>query len=344
MAESKDLFVYKTESNRLRKDGPSRLYLLYGEEEYLKEVFLKEIRDAVFPDGSINDFSYRKFTDAEFGAEEFDEAVNSLPFLSERILLEVNNYDLNRYGEELLPVVRDIPDYCTVVFRQNSEFVPDFRLKFNRYLRDHYTVFQFALQQQNVLTGWIRKRFQAEGKTIGDKAIERLLFLSGASMNGLIPEIRKIVSSTTAELITEEDVDKMAHHLPEADVFEMVERRAAKNFRGAFELLSELLYSRENDPIFLLSLIGSQFRRLYAADAARDERKGKDFLLKTGVVKYDWLAARLYNARSGFSTVQLETILRECADADYKMKSSFSDNSEILKDLLIRISAEGSHA
>ena len=339
MAEAKDQFNYRTESGRLKKDGPARLYLLYGEEEYLKEVFQKEIRDAVFPDGAVNDFCYRKFSDTDFDRDAFDEAVNALPFLAERILVEVNNCDINKLGEDLLPVVKDLPDYCTVIFRQNSEYVPDFRLKFNKYLRDAYTVFQFAVQPQNVLDAWIRKRFRAEGKEIGDSAIERLLFLSGVSMNGLIPEIRKIASSVEGETVGTEDVDRMAHHLPEADVYEMVECIAGGDYKKAFALLSELLYSRENDPIFLLSLIGSQFRRIYAAAVAREEGKGAKFLLDAGVVKYDWLASRLYKTPSRFSTERIGDILVQCADADYKMKSSFADNEEILKDLLIRISA-----
>ena len=301
MAEGKDTFIYKTESARLKKEGPARLYLLYGEEEYLKEVFQKEIRDAAFPNDAPNDFCYRKFTDTDFDRDTFDEAVNSLPFLADRILIEVNNCDLNRYGEDLLPVVKELPDYCTVVFRQNSEYIPDFRLRFNKYLRENYTVFQFTVQPQNVLNAWIRKRFRAEGKEIGDPAIERLLFLSGSSMNGLIPEIRKIAASVKEENVSAEDIDRMAHHLPEADVFEMVEHIAGGDFKKAFALLSELLYSRDNDPIYLLSLLGAQFKRLYAASVAREERKGERFLLKAGVVKYDWLAGKLYRAPSRFS-------------------------------------------
>ena len=340
MAEGKDIFIYKTESARLKKEGPGRLYMLYGEEEYLKEVFQKEIRDAVFPDSAVNDFCYRKFSDTDFDRVSFEEAVNSLPFLADRILIEVNNCDINKLGEELLPVVKDLPEYCTVVFRQNSEFVPDFRLKFNKFLRESYSVFQFSVQPQNVLNAWIRKRFRAEGKEIGDQAIERLLFLSGVSMNGLIPDIHKIASSAEGETVSIADVDRMAHHLPEADIYEMVEHISGGEYTKAFALLSELLYSRDNDPIFLLSLIGSQFKRLYASAVAREEGKGAGYLLDAGVVKYDWLASRLYKTPSRFSISRLEKILSACSDADYRMKTSFSDSTEILKDLLIRIAAE----
>ena len=340
MKDQKNIFRYKDEKSRLATEGPDRVYLFYGEEEYLKEVFAGDIRSAVFPEGTPDEFSLRRLSESELNANTFSEAVNALPFLTERVLVEVNNFDINKNGEMLLPIITDIPDYCTVIFRQNSEYTPDFRLKFNKYLREHYTVLQFDIQPQGILHSWVKKRFRAEGKNIEDEAVEHLMFLAGTSMNGLIPEIRKISASTDAEMISVNDVAKMAHHIPEADVFAMVEQIASGKTHAAFATLSELLYSKENDPIYLLSLIGSQFKKLFAAVSAKKEKKGKDFLIKHGIVKFEWQANKLYNDKSAFSVRQLEKILSLCADADFKMKSSAEDSAEILKELLIGISVE----
>ena len=222
MADKKDQFIYSEEIKKLRSGSVARLYLLYGQEEYLKEVFADEIRKTLFPDGD-DGFSYKRFSDSDFSVADIEEAVDAVPFLSECTLVEVRDFDINRYGEQLLPVVSDIPEYCTVLFVQNSEYVPDFRLKLTKLLRDNYKVFNISVPGQNELTLWIRKRFSAEGKNIGREAAEQLVFLSGNSMNGLIPEIKKISSSVVSDTVTADDVKRFAHHLPEADVFEMVE-------------------------------------------------------------------------------------------------------------------------
>ena len=342
MAEKKDKFRYSEEKKKLDRQEISRCYLLYGPEEYLKEVFADNIRKAVLPDD--DGFSFKKFSDNDFDAADIDEAVNSVPFLSEHTLVEVHDLDLNKFGEQLLPVISDIPDYCTVVFIQNSEFSPDFRLKSNKYIRENYSVFNIAVQSQNELTRWISRRFAAEGKKIGAEAAEQLIFLSGSSMNGLIPEINKIASAVTGDMITPEDVTKYAHHLPEADVFEMVEKLSQGDNRAAVSMMAELLDSKSSEPIQLLAIIASQYKRLYAASIAKEEKKNADWLVSSEVVKFDWLARKLLNMGSRYSEERLADILCTLTDADYKMKTGAGDNTDVLKDVLIYLTAGGADA
>ncbi len=345
MAEKKDLFIYSDEKKKLRSQIISRLYLLYGPEEYLKEVFTDDIRRAVISD--MNDgFSYKKFCDSDFGITDIAEAVNAFPFLSEHTLVEIHDFDLNKYGEQMLPLISDIPDYCTVVFVQNSEYTPDFRLKSNKYIREHYAVFNISVQSQNELIRWIIRRFAAEGKTIGNEAAEQLIFVSGSSMNGLIPEIKKISSAVEADSVCAEDIVKYAHHLPEADVFEMVECLSQGKKHAAVRMLSELLDSKSADPIQLLSIISLQYKRLYAVKIARKENRGFEWLAASEVVRQDqtWLAKKLYNMRINYTDEQLEKVICTLSDADFSMKTGKGDNNDILKEVFILLTSEVANA
>ena len=58
--------------------------------------------------------------------------------------------------------------------------------------------------------------------------MQRLINVSGELMNGLIPEINKIASYTKGDRVTEADVDAVAHHIPEAVVFDMTEALAKR--------------------------------------------------------------------------------------------------------------------
>ena len=339
MTEKKDQFIYSDEIKKLRNNSVSRLYLLYGQEEYLKEVFTGEIRKTIFPDGD-DGFSYKRFSDSDYGVSDIAEAIDAVPFLSDHTLVEIRDFDINRYSEQLLPVITDIPEYCTVVFVQNSEYVPDFRLKLNKYIRDNCSVFNISVQGQNELVLWIRKRFAAEEKEIGREAAEQLIFLSGSSMNGLIPEIKKIAASVAGSAVTKDDVSRYAHHLPEADVFEMVECLSQGRTIKAVSMLSELIDSRSSDPIQLLSIIASQYKRLYAVYMAKKLKKGTDWLVSTEAVRFDWLARKMLNMQVRYSGEQLKSILNMFTEADFRMKTGTSDNSDILKDVLISLSAE----
>ena len=339
MAEKKDQFIYSDEIRKLRNHDISRLYLLYGQEDYLKEVFSGEIKKTLFPEGD-DGFSYKKFSDTDFVVSDIAEAIDAVPFLSEKTLVEIRDFDINRYGEQLLPVFSDIPEYCTVLLVQNSEYTPDFRLKTNKYLRDNYSVLNISVQGQNELTLWIRKRFGAEGKSIGREAAEQLIFLSGSSMSGLIPEIKKISASVKADTVETDDVRKYAHHLPEADVYEAVEQLSQGYVKKAAGMLSELLASKTAEPVQLLSIIALQYKRLYAVFTAKKHKKGTDWLISTEAVKFDWLARKMLYAPVKYTEEQFRRILSALAEADFRMKTGSGDNNDILKDMLIFLVSE----
>ena len=99
----------------------------------------------------------------------------------------------------------------------------------------------FTSQGQGPLVQWIRKRFAALGKNATPDACLTLIYLSGELMNGLIPEIEKIAAGTAGELVTAEDVSRLALRIPEARVFEMTDYLAARDYDGAARTLADLM-------------------------------------------------------------------------------------------------------
>ncbi len=159
---------------------------------------------------------------------ELSDAVNALPFLSERTLTEVRGYDFahcrDAEAASLERLISDIPDCCTLVFVQDTDFEPDQRTKIMKAVAKCGKVINFTSQGQGPLVQWIRKRFAALGKNALPDACVTLIYLSGELMNGLIPEIEKIAAGTQGELVTAEDVSRLAMRIPEARVFEMTDQ------------------------------------------------------------------------------------------------------------------------
>ena len=86
---------YGEVSRELKSGGPARLYLLYGREDYLREAFLGELKALCLPEGE-DDFSYHRLDGKNLDMRELSDAVNALPFLTERTLTEVRGYDFAR--------------------------------------------------------------------------------------------------------------------------------------------------------------------------------------------------------------------------------------------------------
>jgi DNA polymerase-3 subunit delta len=342
MAKKEEPVNFSALTAELRKNGPQRLYLLWGPEDYLRERFADAVKAACLPGGE-DDFSYRLINGPELDVLEVKEAVDSVPFMSERTLVVLRGADINRIKDQaadtLIGVLSDIPDYCTVIFAQDSAYEPDGRLKLVKNIKKLGREIKFTAQGEDALISWIQKRFAALGKSIDYSAARQLIFVSGTLMNRLIPEIDKIAAYAAGESVSKSDVEAVAHHIPEARVFDMTDCIAAKNPDGAARILAELMGDKDNPPIMLLAAIGRQMRNLYTAKLAADEKLGRKFVEDNSGIKFPFLLDKLIKTAGGFTLAQTRRAVELCCDADYAMKSTGGDSEAILKDVVMRIAS-----
>ena len=164
-----EVLDYGAQVRSLREQGPGRLYLLWGREDYLREQYLLELKKICLPGGE-DDFSYHRFDGAELDFQALADAVDAVPFLTERTLIEVRGFDTNKCREEeaqaLVRVIGDLPDYCTLVFLMSTDFEPDGRLKTTKAFKKYGELIQFTAQGESALVRWVGKRFAAHKKHI----------------------------------------------------------------------------------------------------------------------------------------------------------------------------------
>ncbi len=333
---------YNMEIKRLKEKGPERVYYLWGPEDYLREAYLTELRRCCVP--TEDEFSLQRFDGPALDLNALAEAVDMLPFFSERRFVEVRDFDVNGCREtdaaRLREILSDVPDYCTLCFVFGAAVTPDGRTAIVKALKKAAYCLEFTEQDQGALQRWVRNRFRALGKAISPADAEYLLFLSGTRMNALIPEIEKAAAYASGETVTREDIDATANRLPEADVFELTDRIARRRFDSAAVLLRDLLSDKNNHPIMLNALIGQQFRRLYAVKTAQSAKRSRADAMELCGARYDFVYDKLTAAAKPFSAEQLGMIVKLCAEYDYRMKSTGQDPQDLLLELFGRIAAE----
>ncbi len=332
---------YKQELLKLKSEGPRTLYLLWGKEDYLREQYLAQLKSVCIPEGESG-FNFRRFDGPEIDALRLRQAVDAMPFLSDRSFVELRDLDINRLKEaqEIQDILLDIPEYCTVCFVQNAEYEPDGRLKLIKVIREKGVELKFTQQGQGALIDCIARRFAAQGKRIDFEAAQRLIFISGDLMNRLIPEIDKIAAYAPRDTIGVKEVEAVAHHIPEAQVFELTDHLAKKRCNAAMNTLAELFAENEYDAIYLLAVLGSQMRRLYAARLAIEKGLGAKYVAECCAIKYDFLVGKLMESARGFTLDQLKNAVLICAETDEQMKSSGGDGRELLKNAVLAIAME----
>ena len=335
-------FSYAAVSRELKQNGPERLYLLHGAEDYLLSRFAEELTRACLPEG-VNDFSFRELDGAALEIQQLADAVNALPFATERSLTLVRGFDLNHMKDaDLKPfeaLVSDMPDYATLAFINRGQCEPDGRLKAVKLLRKYARDIDFAEQSGSALNDWIRRRFAALGKRADTAACEALVYASGSLMGALLPEIEKIAAGVRDGTVTAQDVERLAFRIPETRAFDMTDRLAEHDFDGAMLCMSDLIAMGE-EPLMILGALSYQMRRLYAVRLAQEESMGRDFVIKCTGLKNDFAYRRVSDSARRFSLDGLRRAVELCAETDYAMKSSGADANDLLNELLCRFAVE----
>lgn len=334
--------AYKDILARFRSEGLGRLYLLYGEESYLIDSFAALIRQEAIGEENA-DFNLHRLEGPTVELPALREGMDALPFLSEHTLLELWNVDVNLLnGDDFRAMLADIPQWCTVVIRQLTGTAPKGNLGIVRQIKKDGFAEEFTLQPEDSLYSWIRKRFAAQGHTIGRDAMDTLCFVSGRLMTGLIPEIEKLCAAVAEEEITAAHVERFAHHIPEARTFEMTNAMADGNLNKAVQLMAELLRSGE-EPIAVTALLGSQYRSLYAAKVFQQKKlEGDKELFREVTGKFGYGATVSFNTAKKFSLAELREDVRLCARTDRLLKSDQTVGEEDrMAELLIRLTMNG---
>ena len=333
---------YAAAVRELKQQGPERVYLLWGPEDYLREQYLVQLKSICLPEGD-DSFSYRRMDGPELDLDALRQAMDALPFMTERSFIELRDVDINKIkdAETFSALLRDVPDYCVVAFVLGADYELDGRRKSVKALRQAAKELKFTNQSQGMLTDWLVRRFAAAGKRIELDAAQRLIFISWELMSGLIPEIEKVAAYAPGQSITKADINAVASKSAETAVFELSDQLAARNYDGAARVMGELLGRKDTEPIMLLAMIGNQMRNIYAAKLAEVERRDRAYITAVTGVRLDFLVKKLQNNAKKFSISRLERAVELCAETDFAMKSSGAEDEDLLKELLVKLAFDG---
>ena len=319
-------------------------YLFYGEESYLREYYLEEVRNLLIPAG-FEEFNYHKLEGKDLSVQDLAEMAEAMPMMAERTLLVVTDFDLFKLNEDqrgkLIAFFEDIPPYCCVVFVYDTiDYKPNKTLKkLTKAIAEHVEEVEFVAQDSNDLLTWIARRFRALDKEIDRQTAEYLIFLCGGLMTGLIPEIQKIAAYAKGKTITQKDIDTVADPVLSAEVFRLTDAVVQGNYGKAMEILSDLL-KMQTEPILILAALGSQIRRIYTARIAIDSGKDKYWLMELWDMKSDYPAKLLLSAAKKTNSEWCANAVKMCQILDRRMKSENGmDAVGELKLLLVRLGA-----
>lgn len=325
----------------LKEGRPGILYVLHGEEAYLRDHYLDRIKNAVLTPG-LEEFNLHLIQGKDASPRVISEAVDCLPMMSERTMVLVTDYNLSAAPEgdreALVSLLSDLPEYVCLIFMYDlMEFKLDARTKLAQALKKHGQIVPFPHQSQEHLVDWIHRRFRALDRSIDSELAKYLIFLCGDLMNTLAGEISKIAAYSKHSRITREDIDAVAIPLLDSRVFQMTDAILKGNFDRAAQVLGEL-YSQQETPYMILAALGRQLRQLYTARLILEDHKNTQYLMQLWDIKHAFLADNLMKAAARTDLPRCRRAVIRAAQVDLAMKTSVgTDANHLLTEFLLEL-------
>lgn len=342
--QQKPPFDYGAEKKKLHALGPQRVYLLRGEEDFLRDSFLRELRALCVEEGT-EAFNYHRLEGGPL--DQLREAVDAMPFMGERTLIEVRDFDVNKttsYDPEALKaLLADVPEWATIAFVFAPGYAPDNRLGVVKTLKKLAEDIEFRSPAENVLRQWIAREVRACGKVIGGGTADYLIWICGERMSTLLPEINKICGAAAGDEITRADIDAVAKKAPETTIFQLTDALGAKEYDKAASLLADLLADKDEPPQKQIYMVSEQFRRLYAVKVAQDFGRQESYITDCipELAGKSYFIRKLRNTAQNFSRARLARAVRMCAACDFGMKSGGGPEPEDqMKELVLKLALD----
>ena len=214
------------------------IYLLYGEEAYLKRQYKEKLLKAMVTEGDTMNFSAYEGKDIVQG--ELIDLAETLPFFAERrVLLVEDSGFFKNSSEELAAYIPEVAESTCFIFVESEV---DKRNKLYKQVKKSGRIVCFERQNDEILMRWVGGRLKKEGKAMTRAAYQRFITKTGNDMENIDRELEKLICyCMDRETIEEEQVEAICVEQTENKIFEMINAISEKRQKQALDLYYDLL-------------------------------------------------------------------------------------------------------
>ena len=327
------------------KQNPVGVYLVYGEESYLKKIYIDKIV-AKTVDDSFADFNFHTFDGKDCTLSEVYESAEAVPMMAETKCVLVKDFPIDSLDdngfEQLQRVIEDNPDDCALIFSFIA-YEPK-GAKWNKAVK-LFDKFGYAVKLDRKTPAELIKMLEngakKRGKPFSKGVASYLISCVGSDLNTLLNETEKACAYATGDEVLKSDVDAVCIKSLDAKVFDMIKDLVAGRFDSAFKKLS-LLFEQRVDEFQILGALIAQYSDIYRAKAAVKSGNRAEDVSK--YYNYSGKEFRLTNAARNGSSLSFADI-GECMEilswADMTFKSSALDKRLVLEQTVVKLARVG---
>lgn len=312
------------------------VYLLYGEDNYLKNEFVKKAK--------------KSFGELQLGINyiQIDESnVNNVisdietpAFGYERKMIIVKNANLmqkknaisDKLSEYLNDADKQILDSIELIIVEDSV---EKNALFNT-ISKIGMIKEFNEQKISQLITKVKSISAVYGVQIQENVAQYFIECTGTNMEDIINEIRKLIEyAGKGGTIKKEDIDSLTIKKSESVIFDLTDNLGKKNIHEAINVLHDLIYAKE--PVQkILVMLYNHFKKLYIVQLSNGQNVAQNLKLKPNQT---FLVSKYQNQAKFFTQDEIRNLLNEFMYIDEASKSGNLDINVGLESVLCRYCA-----
>lgn len=308
------------------------LYLFYGEETYLLEETVKNIKKS-FKE-LIEGINFIKIDESNINQLIFNIETPCFGFDKKLIivkysgLLKKEKKKKNSYVTDLIDKIANylesnidmIKSNNTIIFIEESVD----KNKLYKTIEKYGKVINFEVEKLPSLINRIKAISLAYKVEISNENAKYLVECCGLSLQGIINELRKLIEYVGINgVIQKSDIDELTIKQIDSVIFDLTDNLGKKDIKKAIEVFNNLIYKKEPVQKILITLY-NHFKKLYYVKIA--EINNMNILEVLNLKANQTFLVSKYKAQSKyFKQVELRKILQELIDLDYNYKNGLID-------------------
>ena len=294
-----------------------QVYLLTGEEAYLKNRYKKRLRAAIVGEDDLMNFT--AYTGKGIDIRQVIETAETMPFFcGAQADPDSRTADFSRTP------ARSLRNICRRCRRRHTWFFVEQEIdKRGEALQGGQAqgrIVELGRQDARTLTTWVLGMIKKEGKNITQDALNLFLEKSGDDMENIANELEKLLCYVQdATAIERADVEAICTVTTENKIFDMIRAVAEKRQKQALELYYDLLSLKE-PPMRILFLIARQFNQMYQIKDLREQGYDSGAIAKkAGLAPF--IAKKSLAQASKFEKDTLRQAVEDCVETEAAVKS-----------------------
>jgi DNA polymerase-3 subunit delta len=297
--------------------NPKNIYLFYGEDNYSATKkcrhWAKEFEKKY---GEMNLYT---FEGKNLTAEEFLNAAESVPFLSEKKMVAIE--DFLRDGKEqdqkkIAEKLDDLADFCLIIFLEKAK--PDARTSLFKKISKIGKVEEFMPLIGQKLVQWIHQKMSEKGRTIGKNEASLLAEMVGPNLWQMEQEIEKLSLYGLDRTIDVNAIEQLVSPNLSASVFKLTDYLAQKKPKESLKIFQVLIGSGE-DPLKIFHMIVRQFRLLIQISDCLEKKMNKTEIIQK-MKEHPFVVTTMMSQAKNFTIEQLKNIYQKLLAIDSGLK------------------------